>query len=122
MVKCLGVSERFLSLSTDHVNFIWLKGSLDSVEGMTAFAEATTLDALFTSAKVLVGRHCVSGSICRDSRMPMALADYPLTSEEKSKRKEEIDIINIRYSAVDKFDGISIFARCKLLDLTHLFS
>lgn len=54
--------------------------------------------------------------------MPMALADYPLTSEEKSKRKEEIDIINIRYSAVDKFDGISIFARCKLLDLTHLFS
>lgn len=54
--------------------------------------------------------------------MPMALADYPLTSEKKSKRKEEIDIINIRYSAVDKLDGISIFARCKLLDLTHLFS
>lgn len=53
--------------------------------------------------------------------MPMALADYPLTSEKKSKRKEEIDI-NIRYSAVDKLDGISIFARCKLLDLTHLFS
>lgn len=54
--------------------------------------------------------------------MPMALADYPLTSEKKSKRKEEIDIINIRYSVVDKLDGISIFARCKLLGLTHLFS
>lgn len=52
----------------------------------------------------------------------LALADYPLYIREKSKRKEEIEIVNIRYIVEDKLDGISIFARCKLLDLTHLFS
>lgn len=57
-----------------------------------------------------------------DAVPPMALADYPLTFRDKRKRKEEIDIIDIRYIAVDKLDGISIFACCTLLDLTRLLS
>lgn len=57
-----------------------------------------------------------------DAVPPVALAGYPLTFQDKSKRKEEIDIIDIRYCAVGKLDGLSIFACCKLLDLTQLSS
>lgn len=41
-----------------------------------------------------------------------------LEFQDKSKRKEEFDISDIRYNAVDKLDGISIFVSCKLLDMT----